>query len=75
MRLSMADAFVVAGVLAEAVRDEAFDLVLTGLQSDDQGSAQTGVILAETAGDAARDDRHGRADPGAEVARRLSACA
>jgi electron transfer flavoprotein beta subunit len=44
------DAFVVAGVLAEAVRDEQFDLVLTGLQSDDQGAAQTGVILAERLG-------------------------
>lgn len=45
-----ADAFVVAGALADAVRDEAFDLILTGLQSDDQGSAQTGVILAERLG-------------------------
>jgi electron transfer flavoprotein beta subunit len=45
-RLSSADAFVIAGVLADAVRDEQFDLLLTGLQSDDQGAAQTGVILA-----------------------------
>ena len=28
----------------------AFDLVLTGLQSDDQGFAQTGVVLAELLG-------------------------
>jgi electron transfer flavoprotein beta subunit len=41
---------VVAGALAGAVRDEAFDLILTGLQSDDQGLAQTGVILAERLG-------------------------
>ena len=41
------DPFAVAGVLAEAIRDEKFDLVLTGLQSDDQGAAQTGVVLAE----------------------------
>jgi electron transfer flavoprotein beta subunit len=41
------DPFVVAGSLADAMRDEAFDLLLTGLQSDDQGAAQTGVILAE----------------------------
>ena len=41
------DPFVIAGALADAVREEAFDLVLTGLQSDDQGAAQTGVILAE----------------------------
>jgi electron transfer flavoprotein beta subunit len=42
-----ADAFVVAGALAEAMKDEHFDLILTGLQSDDHGFAQTGVILAE----------------------------
>src|SRR6187549_1262301 len=45
-----ADPFVVAGALAEAVRGDGFDLVLTGLQSDDQGTAQTGVILAERLG-------------------------
>ena len=32
------------------MRDEAFDLILTGLQSDDQGHAQTGVILAARLG-------------------------
>src|SRR5205823_6178341 len=42
-----ADAFVIAGALAAAMQDEQFDLILTGLQSDDQGFAQTGVILAE----------------------------
>jgi electron transfer flavoprotein beta subunit len=47
---SGADAFVTAGALAAAMKEERFDLVLTGLQSDDQGSAQTGVILAETLG-------------------------
>jgi electron transfer flavoprotein beta subunit len=45
-----ADAFVVAGALAGAMKDEQFDLVLTGLQSDDYGSAQTGVVLAERLG-------------------------
>jgi electron transfer flavoprotein beta subunit len=45
-----ADPFVIAGALADAVRDEKFDLVLTGLQSDDQGAAQTGVVLAERLG-------------------------
>ena len=39
-----------AGALAEAMREEAFDLVLTGLQSDDQGHAQVGVVLAERLG-------------------------
>jgi len=45
--LVWSDAFVTAGALADALRPEAFDLVLTGLQSDDQGFAQTGVVLAE----------------------------
>jgi electron transfer flavoprotein beta subunit len=45
--LGSADAFVIAGALAAAMKDEQFDLILTGLQSDDQGFAQTGVILAE----------------------------
>src|SRR5215470_8046775 len=47
---SSADAFVVASALAEAMKSEQFDLVLTGLQSDDQGFGQTGVILAEKLG-------------------------
>ena len=45
--LALADGCVVAEALAAAVRQEQFDLVLTGLQSDDQGFAQTGVVLAE----------------------------
>jgi electron transfer flavoprotein beta subunit len=49
-RLAAADAFTIARVLADAIRDEQFDLVLTGLQSDDLGSAQTGVVLAERLG-------------------------
>jgi electron transfer flavoprotein beta subunit len=48
--LAAADAFVSAGALASAMADEKFDLVLTGLQSDDQGHAQTGVVLAERLG-------------------------
>jgi len=32
------------------MKSEQFDLVLTGLQSDDQGFGQTGVILAEKLG-------------------------
>ena len=48
--LAAADANVVAGALAAAICDEGFDLVLTGLQSDDQGFGQTGVILAERMG-------------------------
>ena len=48
--LASADAFVTSGALAAAMKDEKFDLVLTGLQSDDQGFAQVGVILAEKLG-------------------------
>jgi electron transfer flavoprotein beta subunit len=48
--LGSADAFVTAGALAAAMTDEKFDLVLTGLQSDDQGHGQTGVVLAERLG-------------------------
>jgi electron transfer flavoprotein beta subunit len=48
--LGRADAFSVATALADAMRGEQFDLVLTGLQSDDQGFAQVGVVLAELLG-------------------------
>jgi len=48
--VAAADAFVIADALAAAMTEEKFDLVLTGLQSDDQGFAQTGVILAERLG-------------------------
>lgn len=45
-----ADAHAVAGALAEALRSESPDLVLTGVQSDDKGYAATGVMLAELLG-------------------------
>jgi electron transfer flavoprotein beta subunit len=48
--LASADAFVTSDALAAAMRADRFDLVLTGLQSDDQGFAQVGVILAEKLG-------------------------
>ena len=44
------DAFNTAKAFAAVVKDENFDLVLTGLQSDDYGFAQTGVVLAELLG-------------------------
>lgn len=44
------DPFINAKVLAAAVKQEECDLVLTGLQTDDYGFAQTGVILAEYLG-------------------------
>src|SRR3954453_11767112 len=48
--LATADAVSVADAIASAIRDEKFDLVLTGLQSDDQGFGQVGVIVAEKLG-------------------------
>ena len=44
------DALGVARVLAEAVRGETPDLTLAGLQSEDHGYGQTGVIVAELLG-------------------------
>ena len=48
--LASADASAIASGLASAIAEERFDLILTGLQSDDQGFAQVGVILAEVLG-------------------------
>ncbi len=39
-----------ARAMAAAIKGESFDLVFTGLQSDDYGYAQTGVVLAELLG-------------------------
>ena len=44
------DTLHVAHLLADALKTEAPDLILTGLQSDDLGYGQTGVILAELLG-------------------------
>ncbi len=49
-RLEHLGPFAAARVLAEAIREEQADLVMSGLQSDDYGYAQTGVILAELMG-------------------------
>jgi len=44
------DPLVSARSLAAAIQKEKFDLILTGLQSDDHGFGQTGVLLAELLG-------------------------
>jgi electron transfer flavoprotein beta subunit len=44
------DAYNTARAIAAAIKDEKFDLIFTGLQSDDYGYAQTGVILAQLLG-------------------------
>jgi electron transfer flavoprotein beta subunit len=41
------DALNTAKAFAAAIKDEPFDLIFTGLQSDDYGYAQTGVVLSE----------------------------
>ena len=48
--LAARDTLDVARLLAEAVKTESPDLVLTGLQSDDLGAGQTGVVMAELLG-------------------------
>ena len=44
------DAAAVARSIAAALKDEKFDLIFTGLQSDDYGFAQMGLILAQKLG-------------------------
>ena len=48
--LGAGDAAMAAAALVDAMAEEKFDLVLTGLQSDDQGHAQFGPVLAERLG-------------------------
>ncbi|HZQ53940.1 MAG TPA: electron transfer flavoprotein subunit beta/FixA family protein [Bryobacteraceae bacterium] len=47
---ALLDALSTARLLASAIQTESPDLVLTGLQSDDLGYGQTGVVLAELLG-------------------------
>ena len=49
-QVSTWDTLQLARLLAKAVEQEKPDLVLTGLQSDDLGYGQTGVVLAEILG-------------------------
>ena len=44
------DAYNTARLLAAGIEGETYDLILTGLQSDDLGFAQTGVIFGELLG-------------------------
>ncbi len=46
----LTDPLATAHLLAQAIKPEAPDFVLTGLQSDDLGFGQTGVVLAELLG-------------------------
>lgn len=40
----------VAGIIAEYAKDKDFDLIFTGMQSQDRGSAQVGILVAEMLG-------------------------
>lgn len=44
------DPWQIASIIADYARDRAYDLIFTGMQSQDRGSAQVGVILAELLG-------------------------
>ncbi len=48
--LGSRDTLGVAQILADAIKAESPDFILTGLQSDDLGLGQTGVVLAELLG-------------------------
>lgn len=48
--LAQRDTLGIAELLAAAIKSESPDLILTGLQSDDLGLGQTGVVLAELLG-------------------------
>ncbi len=44
------DPLVTASLIADAIKEEKFDIVFSGLQSDDLGMGQTGIILGEMLG-------------------------
>jgi len=44
------DPFEIASIIAAFARDKGFDLIFTGMQSQDRGSAQVGVLVAELLG-------------------------
>lgn len=48
--LEALDTLALSTLLASVAREESPDLILTGLQSDDLGSGQTGVVMAELMG-------------------------
>ena len=44
------DPWQIAGIIAAVATDKGFDLIFTGMQSQDRGSAQVGVLVAELLG-------------------------
>jgi electron transfer flavoprotein beta subunit len=47
---SAKEPFQIAGIIAEYAKDKNFDLIFTGMQSQDRGSGQVGVLVAEMLG-------------------------
>jgi len=48
--VGVVDPLVTASSIANAIKEENFDLIFSGLQSDDLGMGQTGIILGEILG-------------------------
>ena len=46
-RSYLKDPFEIASMISEFARDKGFDLIFTGMQSQDRGSGQVGVMVAE----------------------------
>lgn len=44
------DAFAIASIIAEFASGKGFDLIFTGMQSQDRGSAQVGILVGELTG-------------------------
>ncbi len=44
------DPFEIASIIAAFAKDHSFDMIFTGMQSQDRGSAQVGVLVAEILG-------------------------
>ena len=42
--------FQIAGIIAEYAKDKNFDVIFTGMQSQDRGSGQVGILVAEMLG-------------------------
>lgn len=48
--VSLKDPWQIASIIATYAKDKGFDLIFTGMQSQDRGSAQVGVAVAEQLG-------------------------
>ena len=45
--IEKSDILTIAKIIATTIKNENFDLILSGLQSDDQGNSQLGLLIAE----------------------------